>query len=114
MSFTQKKRTAILVGVLGAAVLLVVCGKCRCVQSQRWKAACLHNLRMIDAAMRSCALEIDANRGDTLPLAKLVPYIKGRALPKCPSGVDYVVPPVGESPTCPYHGNLLAEVGDLE
>lgn len=69
---------------------------------------------MIDAAMESCALEIDATRGDTLPLEKLVPYIKGRALPQCPSGGSYAIPPVGQPPTCSYHGNLLAAEGDLE
>jgi hypothetical protein len=47
---------------------------------------------------------------------KLLPqYLLHGVVPRCPSGAEYSIPfVVGDHPTCPTHGDLLAGVKNLK
>jgi hypothetical protein len=67
------------------------------------QAACISNLRQIDAAVNEWALENKKRAGDPVTLDQLKPYIKLNSLgeiPGCPWGGKYFVTVVGAPPTC--------------
>jgi len=72
---------------------------------------CLGNLRQIKQPLNCCIpLEKRLKPGDPIAAKDLADFMRNRVIPKCPSGVDYHIPLVaGGHPTCPYHGDLLAE-----
>jgi prepilin-type N-terminal cleavage/methylation domain-containing protein len=65
------------------------------------KNACINNLRQIDGAKEQWALEQKKKTGDAVTSADVIPYIKGTAMPTCPSTGDYVINAVDTPPTCP-------------
>jgi hypothetical protein len=77
-------------------------------QSQR--RACLNALRQINEPLNCCIpLERKLKAGDKIEPASLPDYFKGRILPQCPSGANFVFPYVaGARAICPKHGDLLA------
>jgi hypothetical protein len=70
-------------------------------------AACINNLRVIDAAKQQWALEQQKPRGALLTAADLSPYVKSNTLPVCPAGGIYTLNPVGLAPICNIPGHAL-------
>ena len=64
---------------------------------------CINNLRQLDGAKQTWALEKNKGPSDTPTEDDIKPYIKlnsdGR-LPACPAGGSYTLGPLAESPTC--------------
>lgn len=69
-------------------------------QAQAQKNACINNLRQIDGAKQQWALENKKAVGALVSANDVSPYIKGDALPACPSGGTYTLNLVGINPTC--------------
>lgn len=69
--------------------------------------SCVNNLRQIAGAKEQWALEHKHTNGTLVPIPRLVPYLKGNALPPCPQGGLYTVGKVGEPPTCSVTGHTL-------
>jgi len=97
---------AILIIVLLVAIAVPSFAKAR-KQSQR--NACVNNLRILDAAISQGAMADGYSDGQNYPVEKFTQYMKGRTLPKCPSGGHYNIPPVGKRPTCSFHGGIAEE-----
>lgn len=68
--------------------------------------ACINNLRQIDGAKRSWALEHNANRGDIVTSNDVALYVNPKFL-DCPAAGNYSFGRVGESPTCSIAGHAL-------
>jgi len=69
------------------------------------KNACMANLQKIDGATETWALETRKKQGDAIVTTgspSIADYLKGGALPTCPSdGAAYLVTTVGQPPACP-------------
>jgi len=70
---------------------------------------CINNLRQIDAAKQQWALENNKTADATPTEVDLKIYIKGNALPTCPTNGKYTIGKVNELPTCSVTGHTLAE-----
>ena len=90
------------VSVLAVAISALVVGP-----YSYHRKACRDNLAIIASATESTVLELGLHDGDQVPIDHIVLFMKDGKLPRCPSGVDYVIPRVGFRPTCPVHGDLL-------
>lgn len=78
-------------------------------QAEADRAACIANLKLIDAAKLQWAIENNKS-DDAIPTAQdLLPYLKGGVFPVCPSGGVYTINPVGEAPTCSIPGHALSQ-----
>ena len=71
--------------------------------------ACINNLRQIDAAKQQWALENNKTAEATPTEADLKIYIKGNALPTCPTNGKYTIGNAGIYPICSIAGHALAE-----
>ena len=70
--------------------------------------ACINNLRMIDGAKRSWALENKKELGSMPTDAELSPYLKyGFGALKCPAGGNYTINPTDQLPTCSVPNHRL-------
>ncbi len=71
---------------------------------------CIANLKQIDGAKESWALENKKKTGDTPAMTDLVPnYIKTE--PKCPAGSSsYNLNALGSNPTCPNYDAANADL----
>jgi len=69
------------------------------------KNACINNLRQIDGAKEQWALENKKVTGDSVGDSDITPYLKGNAMPSCPSSGSYTPAAVGSSPTCSKSGD---------
>ena len=73
--------------------------------------ACINNLRQIDGAAQTWALETKKQSSDPYTLDTLKPYIKLKSdgnLPDCPAGGTYAPgSAVSNSPTCTVSGHQL-------
>jgi chromosome segregation ATPase len=72
-------------------------------------AACINNLRLIDAAKQQWALQHQKRAGALLTATDLLPYLKSNAVPVCPAGGVYTLNPVGIAPICNIPGHTLAK-----
>ncbi len=75
--------------------------------------ACINNLRMIDSVQSSAAPLANAwAEGDIMDPAQCVVYLKGGAIPSCPSGGEYALSWIvgGPYPSCTIHGAPLQEL----
>lgn len=71
---------------------------------------CIDNLRRIDAAKQTWALEMGKQSTDTPSWSDIRPDYSAdpnAAMPKCPSGGTYTIGAVGEKPTCSTPGHAL-------
>src|SRR5258706_13209291 len=68
--------------------------------------ACINNLRQIEGAKSSWALERKKNDGEPVMAADIRGYLSTNSL-KCPKGGVYQINPVGEKPTCSISGHEL-------
>ncbi len=70
--------------------------------------SCINNLRQIDSAKAQWALEHNKKDTDEVMISDLAPYLKGGALPDCPSaGGTYKVTTVSSPPTCSISSHTL-------
>lgn len=70
-------------------------------RSRSQQRTCISQLRAISGAKEQFAMEYGKSNGDAVLAADLVPsYLKGAALPSCPSGGAYTIQNVGTEPTC--------------
>jgi prepilin-type N-terminal cleavage/methylation domain-containing protein len=70
--------------------------------------ACINNMRQIDSAIQQWALETGKKDSDAPDPVAVGEYIKGKLLPKCPAGGEYILAAsVGTTPvvTCPNAGS---------
>ena len=63
------------------------------------KTACINNLKQIDGAKETWALQANKTTGDAADSAEVNALIKGGA-PKCPGSGSYTYGAVGTNPTC--------------
>jgi len=77
------------------------------VDSPENRQACINNLRQIDAAKEQSALANKWADGAVAVIPVIVEYIKGSALPVCPSGGKYDVGVIGKNPKCSVPGHKL-------
>jgi len=70
-------------------------------------AACINNLRMIDAAKQQWALEHQKPGNALLTAADITPYLRSNTLPVCPAGGVYTLNPVAVPPICNIPGHTL-------
>ncbi len=71
------------------------------------QAACMNNLRMLDAAKEQWALEQAKGDGDEVDLTGVGAFIPGGTMPTCPEGGVYELNPIGSAPTCSVPGHAL-------
>jgi len=76
---------------------------------QQQAAACINNLRLIDAAKQQWAAEKQKPAGALFTTADLAPYLKTPTLPVCPAGGTYTPNPIGIPPLCNIPGHSLAK-----
>lgn len=69
---------------------------------------CINNLRMIDSAKQTCALEKKLTAEDTPTADDLKPYLRQdfKTL-RCPAGGSYSINKIGEAPTCTIPNHVL-------
>jgi competence protein ComGC len=72
------------------------------------KAACMNNLRHIDAALQIWAVEHNKTTNDIPSWSDLQPYLKANQM-SCPSGGKYSLAVAGQAPACsvPEHQALF-------
>jgi len=70
-------------------------------------AACINNLRLLDAAKEQVSLEQNYEEGQVVTREEVSPYIpRGMDGLTCPAGGEYTLNPLGEDPECSVHGSL--------
>ncbi len=99
----------IVVAIIGLLAAIAIPNFVKARQTAQ-KNACINNLRMIDGAKESWALENRAASAAT-PVEDgatgVNSYIKGNARPVCPGGGQYDYRPIGENPTCTVAGHTM-------
>jgi prepilin-type N-terminal cleavage/methylation domain-containing protein len=70
------------------------------------KNACINNLRQIDGAKNQWALENKKQDTDTPVNSDISPYLKGNAVPTCPSNGNYTLGNVATLPACDQAATL--------
>ncbi len=76
-------------------------------QVQDAQAACINNLRLIDGAKQTWALE-NNKTPDAIPgPQELAPYLQNQFFPNCPGGGQYTINAVNRMPTCSIPGHAL-------
>ena len=68
---------------------------------------CGNQLKQIEVAKRSWALDKDKPEDATPTVADLTGYLAGEKLPKCPDGGSYMIGKVSENPRCSLAGHEL-------
>ena len=68
---------------------------------------CTNNLRKVESAIQSWALEKGKKESDTVTQADIVSYIKEGVFPNCPAGGSYTIGRVDELPTCSKTNHFL-------
>ncbi len=77
------------------------------------RITCLNNMRMIQAAKQQWAMEKRKPASAVPRWEDIQPYLgRGRGTLRCPSGGEYTVGAVGESPTCSIPGHVLPKPGE--
>ncbi|HLX68964.1 MAG TPA: hypothetical protein VKV04_04980 [Verrucomicrobiae bacterium] len=76
-------------------------------QDQQNIAACINNLRMIDGAKQTWALQ-NNKTPDAVPTPQdLIAYLPNQFFPQCPAGGNYIINAVSNRPTCSVAGHAL-------
>jgi hypothetical protein len=70
-------------------------------------AACISNLKIIEAAKDQWALEKQKGAADRPSVQDILPYLPGQAMPVCPDNGTYSLNAAGEHPTCSAPGHVL-------
>jgi prepilin-type N-terminal cleavage/methylation domain-containing protein len=64
------------------------------------KNSCIANLKQIDGAVQQWALENKKSGTATVATSDILDYLKGSAIPNCPSAGTYATSSVSAAPTC--------------
>jgi hypothetical protein len=73
---------------------------------------CWNNLRQLDAATESVALEQAIATNGIVLEARIIAVLPHKTLPKCPEGGRYLFGVVGREPTCSIHSaGIRAKLG---
>lgn len=101
---------AIVVGLIAILIAIAVPQFLKSAETSR-RAACHANLRQLDDAKQQYCIEHRLNDGDAVAYDQLYPgYIKTPRILACPSGGDYVLGAIGETPLCSEHGGPYGSV----
>jgi prepilin-type N-terminal cleavage/methylation domain-containing protein len=73
-------------------------------RSTAQKNSCIANLKQLEGAVQSWALENKKTSGDPVTTADAASFLKGSAFPGCPAGGSYSLSQVGVSPACSRSG----------
>ncbi|MEW6302571.1 MAG: hypothetical protein AB1705_03815 [Verrucomicrobiota bacterium] len=71
------------------------------------RRTCATNLKIIDGSVQMWALENKKSPTAKPLLIDILPFLKDRLLPRCPSGGTYSVTTVADSPTCSHPGHHI-------
>jgi hypothetical protein len=99
----------VLIGVILAAFLAIV-GPSDRVRYRSKAGACINNLRQIDGAKQTWALETKAPSNAVPTWENIKPYLaRGTAgvMPKCPQRGVYTLGSLTNAPTCSKKGHVL-------
>jgi prepilin-type N-terminal cleavage/methylation domain-containing protein len=95
----------IVVAIIGLLAAIAIPNFVRARQTSQQKA-CISNLRQIDGAAQTWALENQKTSGDTYVLDYIKPYLKldsANNIPACPAGGTYTPgAAVSNAPTCSF------------
>lgn len=94
----------IVVLIIGILLAIAIPNFVKARETSRTKS-CIANLKQIDAAKEQDAMDHNIAEGGAA--ANYLDYIKGGALPTCPSGGTYTVGAIGTDPTCSIAGHVL-------
>jgi hypothetical protein len=86
---------------IGAAVAIPAFTQAR---TNAHRVACMNNLRQIESAKASAALEKGWQDGQQVGAEDITPFLRGGQLPECPLLGAYSIGVVGEKPACSIHG----------
>jgi prepilin-type N-terminal cleavage/methylation domain-containing protein len=89
----------IVVAIIGLLAAIAIPNFVKARQTAQ-KNACINNLRQVDGAKEQWALENKKKTNDTVDSSTMVDFLKGKAMPTCPSGGTYSINVVDSSPTC--------------
>ncbi len=95
-------RCAIVISVLTLCFLVWAVPTFRAVQNRSEANACGGNMRMLDSAKEQWAMSVGVTNGP-VDLVGVLSYIKGNRMPLCPSGGEYTLDDIGETPQCSLH-----------
>lgn len=70
-------------------------------RAYRVRTVCVSNLLLIRMAKLDMAQQRAVQKGASVTLQELQPFIGAKVL-KCPSGGSYTIGPIGSNPTCSY------------
>ena len=100
----------IVVAIIGMLASIAVPNLVRARESSQ-KNACINNLRQIDGAAQTWALETGKTSSDTYTLDVIKPYLRlgpNNTIPPCPAGGTYLPGTyVSNAPTCSVGGHAL-------
>lgn len=93
-----------------ALVMTVMLANAQDATSQQSK--CISNLRELDSAKDMAAIVIGWDEGHAIAPSSsdeksVLEYVKGEAMPKCPSGGRYTLGAIGAVPTCSTSGHKI-------
>jgi prepilin-type N-terminal cleavage/methylation domain-containing protein len=69
------------------------------------KNSCIANLKQIDGAVQQWALENKKSGTAAVATSDILDYLKGSAIPACPSAGTYATSTVSAAPTCTQSAN---------
>jgi hypothetical protein len=75
--------------------------------TNRQPYTCIQNLRILESAKATFALELGKTNGQPVTMSDLVPYLTGNET-NCPAGGHYQVGNIGVDPTCSFGTNRVA------
>ncbi len=94
----------IVVAIIGLLAAIAIPNFVRA-RTQSQKQACINNLRQVDSAVQTWALENNQNAGATVAFSNIQPYLKNAVV--CPAGgstatfaTSYTLNGVTNKPTC--------------
>lgn len=99
----------IVVAIIGLLVSVAIPNMVRA-RTTSQQNACLNNLRQIDGAAQTWALENQKTSSDSYTLSVIKPYIKMDStgnIPACPAGGSYSSTYVSNPPACNIGGHRL-------
>lgn len=76
-------------------------------QDQANANTCINNLRLIDGAKQTWALEHNKTPDALATLQDILPYLPNQFFPQCPAGGNYSINAVSNRPTCSIAGHVL-------
>ena len=97
----------IVVAIIGLLAAIAIPNFVKARQTAQ-RNACIRNLRQIDGAKETWALEKKKAPGATVVESEVNEYIKGGVVPLCPAGGTYTYGALGTDPTCTIATHTLS------